>query len=102
EGATSPGGLATINQSEFFYALYGDDINIQPTPIAPLNPGMRAWGVRDPGPMMLDTLGSAGVVSASSFNFQSVDAPAEDLIMVGTHVYVVAGAGIGQRRKITA
>src|SRR2546426_5702687 len=31
EGATSPGGLATVNQSEYFYAVFGDDINIQPT-----------------------------------------------------------------------
>lgn len=101
EGTDQVGGTATPDQTQYFYAVYGDDLNIAPTPQSDVaSPAIREYAIREPGPLMVDILGSGGVVGAADFKFQSVDAPTEDDIMIGTYVNVVAGTGVGQRRKI--
>ncbi len=98
EGATSPGGTATPDQSQYFYAVFGDDLHIQPTPNQALDPALQAYIVRDPGPILL---GLITPVNASNVILLSTDAPYEDDIMVGTRFHIVAGAGINQRRRVT-
>jgi len=102
EGSDSVGGTATPDQSQYFYNYYGDDLNVAPTPTSDVNPGVREYAIRDPGPLLLETVGAGGIVDASHIKFASQDAPAEDDILIGTYLDIVAGTGIGQRRKITA
>jgi hypothetical protein len=100
EGVSSPGGIATPEGTDYFYSVYGDNINVQPTPTADQAAAMRQYAIRDPGPMILETLTTPNIVDASNFKLASVDAPKEDDILIGTRVHVVAGTGIGQMRKI--
>ena len=103
EGSDSIGGTATPDQAQYFYSVYCDDFNIAPTPQSDVSsPAARMYFIRDPGPILLETLTSGGIVSASQAKLTSVDAPLEDDIMVGTYLHIVSGTGVGQRRKITA
>lgn len=103
EGVDGPGGIGITGDSQYFYALSGDNLSISPTPAANVaSPAIREWMIADPGPLMLETPGGANIVDASNVKFASTDAPAEDDVMIGTYFHIVSGMGSGQRRKCTA
>lgn len=100
EGVIGIGSKPSLSDSQYHYALYGDDLHLNPDPGAGTN-NFRGWFIREPGPILLEL--AATNPAADKFTFSTTgDAPAEDDIMVGVYVDVVAGTGIGQRRKITA
>jgi hypothetical protein len=106
EGVSGAGGVAASAESEYNYALYGDDLHVQPVPGASVNSTLREWFIRMPGPLMIE--GPRGTGSSPTFPaadqivFGSIDAPVEDDILAGSYVQVVAGTGFRQRRKIVS
>lgn len=101
EGVQSPGGIATPSETDYFYALFGNNLDIQPTPTAALASAMRLYAIADPGPMLIETLAAGNLVDASNFKWTHQDAPFENDILNGTRVHVVSGTGVGQVRRVT-
>ena len=97
EGVEGAAGIAS--SSDYYYAIAGDNLDIQPTPGAG-GGTMSAWIIRAPGPILLEK--PATIPTADTFTLSSEDAPYEDDIMVGTIFQVTAGIGIKQRRRCTA
>lgn len=100
EGVTIRGGLALPGESSYYYALYGNDLHLNPTPGQDEPSAIRQWFIQEPGPVLLET--PTTFPDASNIKFGSPDAPWEDGIMIGSKVDIVAGTGFGQRRQITA
>lgn len=94
EGGGGTGSVGAAYDSQYHYALYGDDLHL-----ASEGGTLREWFLREPGPILLEI---ATYPAADKITFASEDTPVEDDIMVGTLVQVVGGTGIRQRRKITA
>lgn len=101
EGVAGLGAGSAGAESEYNYALYGDDLHLTPTVGAGVTGTLREWYIRDPGPILLDGP-NLSFPTADTIVFGSQDAPVENDIMVGTLVQVVSGTGARQRRKITA
>lgn len=100
EGVMGSGGIASQTEAQFYYALYGDKFAIEPQPsVNGLNQG-RMWFIREPGPVLLEI--PSALPAADEITLTLGEAPFEDDIMIGTMLDVVAGAGLGQRRKFTA
>lgn len=100
EGVNDTQQAVMPDEVQYYYSVYGDNVNVSPTPGQDLVAAMRQFGIRDPGPIVLEI--PASIVDASNIRLSSVDAPVEDHIYEGTHFHVVAGTGVGQRRLCTA
>ena len=79
------------------YALYGDDMHIDPPPTEDETGGLVQYLIVEPPPPQLDLAagGSTNTIILAS------SADPEDDIFNGTTIDLVAGTGINQRRKIT-
>lgn len=94
EGAGGTGSVGSAYDSQYHYALYGDDLHLSSD-----GGTIREWFLREPGPILLEF---PTFPAADQIQFAGPDAPNEADIMVGTEVECVSGTGSGQKRKITA
>lgn len=98
EGVEGSAGIASATESQYFYAIYGDNMELAPTPGDNLASAGRAFFIRCPGPILYQIPAAFG---GSTLTFGS-DAPVEADLYVDTYVDVTLGTGAGQRRKISA
>jgi len=101
EGVSGPTGSILPTDSPFWYALWDEELHIQPFPSSTATKFGRMWFIRMPGPVILELAASAPAADKVRFPLTG-RTPVEDDIMEGTHCDVVAGTGAGQRRKIIA
>lgn len=99
EGVEGAGGIASQTESQYFYSVFGEDLEIAPTSGQTAVGQARQFFIREPGPILLELITSP---QADQIQFTSAVAPPESDLYIGTLVDVVLGTGIGQRRKISA
>lgn len=100
EGVEGSGGIASQTESQYFYSIYGDNIEIAPTPGSPQPAAARAFYIRAPGPVLYELIASSS--QADQIQFAATNAPPESDLYVGTFIDVATGTGAGQRRQISA
>lgn len=87
------------------YALRGDNIELNDVPEQTITNGLVQHVVLEPPPPMLGLVASGAassfVLAAGGTATSPSEPPIEDDYLNGTLVEIVAGTGIGQRRKIT-
>jgi len=100
EGVEGSGGIASQTESQYYYSLFGDNLEIAPTPGQTLAAQARLFFIRMPGPILLETIASSP--AADQLQFASTNAPPEGDLYVDTLIESISGTGAGQRRKISA
>lgn len=101
EGVNGPSTQVAPTSSPHWYALVGDELHIQPAPLVTQAKYGRAWFIRMPGPIILETIVSSAAADKTIFA-SSGETPPENDIMEGILCDVVSGTGAGQRRRIIA
>jgi len=79
------------------YAVYGEDLQLDPKPTASEANALKVYYVAEPPPLII---GTATAGAASSITLAS-DAPSEDDSLNGSFIDITSGLGAGQRRKVS-
>jgi hypothetical protein len=100
---TTATAVSTANTFNYAFALYGDEINIDPAPGSNQSGAARFWYIRKPPGLIFGkaTAGSSTTITLQAAD--SADGPAASAInddYNNTVIVITGGTGVGQRRKI--
>lgn len=90
-------GAGGVGFSDMAYAVFGDEIQVDPKFGQAVTGGLRTYYIAEPPPPLLGT----PVASTDTTITLDSEAPREDDILNGTFIDITEGLGNGDHRKIT-